>query len=393
LLFLLNLICGYVQISVHSPYIERFFNLLSKRGISFWGHEYIESYEISLFIRARDFKKLHDIARKTQARIKILKKFGLPFFTMKFKKRLALLIGSFVFITIIWVLTSFIWIIDVSGGDITLHSDIRKQLLYNGLKIGAYSHSINHDELKNDILLNFPELSNITVNITGSHAYVNIYMKTPIPEIIDYSTPSNIISDYDGIIKSITVTSGTPEVSPGDTIMRGQLLAGGYMTGRSGGTVEFRSIADIRARTWEKHEIIIPAKTSKKEHTGVSKKKYALILGKNRINLYFGTGNSYTSCDKIIEKVQLTLPFGLKLPIFLECCTVNEYISEEYTPSAEAVKNYLTQYADKYIELGEDDKITHRQFKLTQDSGKFVLDYTAECERKIGVEQMIPKGE
>ena len=274
-----------------------------------------------------------------------------------------------------------------------LYPKLMTQLSYNGLKLGAFAPNIKHEELKNDILLTFPELSNVTINISGCHAVVTLYMKTPVPEITDYSKHSNIISDYDGIIKSITVTSGTPEVSPGEFVRRGQLLAGGYMTGRTGVVVEYRAIADIVAKTQEKHKIVIPQKTIQKRLTGNIFKKYALILGRKRINLYFGTGNFHTCCDKIIEKVQLTIPFGLKLPIYLETCTYNEYTSSPYVITLQEAEKYLSENADKYVELKEDDRLINRDFSYSTENGCAVLNYTAECERKIGVEQMIPKGE
>lgn len=393
MLYILNLILGYVEVEIQSPYTERVLNMLSVKGIAFWNLNYLEYGKITLCIHAKNFFKLRPIARRTTSKVKIISKRGLPFFMQKFKGRCALFAGILLFCTIMWVLTNFVWVIDISGGDHKLHADILTQLSYNGLKVGAYSHKINHDELKNDVLLNFPELSNITVNISGSHAKVTIYMKSPPPEITDYSLHSNIISDYDGIITSITVTSGTPEVSPGDTVMRGQLLASGYMTGRTGTTVNYRAIAKINARTWDRKNIVIPKNTNKKEFSGSEKNKYTVILGKKRINLYFGTGNSYDTCDKIIKRVQLTLPFGLKLPIFLETCTLKEYSLSEYTVSDDEASKFLTENAKKYVTLNGDDRILNEAFELKSSDGRYTLNYTAECERSIGVEQMIPKGE
>lgn len=393
MVYLLNLLLGYIQITVESAYTERFLNLLSLKNISFWGLEILEYGKIRLYLHAGNFKQLRPIAQKTASKIRITRKCGLPFFIHKFKGRIALFSGIIIFCTVIWALTSFVWIIDISGGDPELQHEVLKQLSFNGLKPGAYSYGINHDEMKNDILITFPELANITVNISGSRALVNLYMKTPAPEITDYSTPSNIISDYDGIITSITVTSGVPEVSPGDIVRRGQLLAGSYMTGRTGVTVEYRAIADIRAKTLEHFKIALPKSTFKKNYTGNSKKKSTLIFGKNRINLHFGTGNPYATCDKIVEKVQVILPFGLKIPLYLETCTFNEYIFEPYEISLFKAEEFLSQNADKYIDLKENDRILNREFSCGVEDNKLLLNFTAECERKIGVEQMIPKGE
>ena len=393
MLRIINFIFGYVKVKISGPYVGRFLNLSARRRIHFWKLEYINHYEIILLIKISDFKRIHPIARRTSSKVKIIKKFGLPFFLRKFKGRVALSAGCAVFFALAWFCTCFVWAVDISGGDAELQYKVREQLSFNGLKPGAYSYGINYRELKNDVLLNFPEIANFTVNVSGMHAVVELQLKTPIPEIIDYSTPSNIISDRDGIITSVTVTSGTPEVSPGDAVVRGQLLAGGYMTGRTGVVVEYRAVADIRARTWDELKIVMPDTTQKKIHTGYERHKYSIIFGKKRLNLYFGTSNSAPLCDKIIKRVQLTLPFGLKLPLYLEKRIVNEYEEESYSLDTDKAEEYLTRYADRYVQLNEGDKITNRILNCKNDGGRITLFYTAECERKIGVEQMIPKGE
>ncbi|MBR5480051.1 MAG: sporulation protein YqfD [Clostridia bacterium] len=393
MLGIINFILGYVNIKVYGPYTGRFLNLIARRRIHFWHLEYINHYEIVFKLRISDFRKLHPIARRTSCRIKILKKFGIPFFLRKFKGRVALASGIVFFFALAWFCTCFVWVVDINGGDAELQYKVREQLALNGLKPGVYSYGINYSELKNDVLLNFPEIANFTVNVSGMHAKVELHLKTPIPEIIDYSTPSNIISDRDGIITSITVTSGTPEVSPGDTVTKGQLLAGGYMTGRTGKVVEYRATADIYARTWDVREIVMPDTTLKKIYVGKEIHKYSIILGRNRLNLYFGTSNFPPTCDKIIKRVQLTLPFGIKLPLYFEECIAREYASESYILDTSRAEAYLTRNADAYIHLKNTDRITNRTFDCRKNSGRITLLYTAECERKIGVEQMIPKGE
>ena len=386
MLYFLNYFLGFVRLYITTPYPERFLNILAQKGISFWALSREDVNAITICMPVSDFFSLRPIARRTSSRIHIIGKYGFPFFAARFKKRLPLILSFCILAIALWVMTSFIWVIDVSGCKTVSKDKLMEHLSYNGVKIGAYSKKIDYAALKNDMLLALPELINITVNINGSHARVEVHERNRAPEVVDYSHPSNIISDYDGIITKITVTSGMPEVSVGDAVRRGDLLAGGYMVGRAGTTVNMRAIADIRAKTLECVRVKFPDITYKKTYSGKEKTQYTLILGNLRINLHFRGGNLHTDCDKIIDSTRLSLSDKLPLPIALEKCTLREF---SLTPEKVRSHEYIEARAEEYIELGDSDIISDIRAEREDEC---VILY-AECERKVGVEQMIPEGE
>ena len=393
MLSVLNFLFGYVLIEVRGAYPERFLNLLAQNKISFWRMQRLDVGLIRVCVSLTDYLRIRPFARRAMCHPHIVKKIGLPFFTRKFQKRIALVIGLALFCAIAWVLTSFIWIIDIEGCQTVDPALIREHLKNNGVYPGAYAKSIDHADLKNDMLLNIPELSFITVNISGSHAEVEVRERSRAPEIQSHDTPSNIIADRGGIISSIAVTSGTPEVRAGDTVTEGQLLASGYMTGRAGTTLQTRAIADIRARTWQKLCAVMPADTRAKTYTGETKARRTLVFGRSRINLSFGTGNPYAECDKIIKTARLTLPGNLELPIALETQVFYEYKSTPVTIDADTLFAYISERMEQYIELSKNDKLLGKQFENTMTNGAASVTLTAECEQSIGREQIIPKGE
>ncbi len=393
MIYFINFFLGYVLIRVNSPTPERFLNLLAKRNIPFWNLHKLSFDTLTLCIPAADFMKIRPIARRTMCKIHIIKKTGFPFFAMRFKKRITLISSFLVFAALLFALTSFIWTIDISGCNAVSESLIREHLAYNGVKIGAFSRNINHAELKNDILLSIPDLVNITVNIKGTRAEVEVHERTHAPEILDNKTPSNIISDTDGIISKITVTSGTPEVCVGDAVTRGTLLASGYMTGRTGTIVEMRAVADIRAKTWHNLKVVIPEKGAKKLKTNKEKTRYSLILGNFRINLHIKGSNLYTKYDKIIERSILTLPFNIPLPIALEKQTLIEYETQAVLNSPDIFLQKACSEVESYVLLNDEDTFKLNDSSLSRLNGLLCANLTVECERKIGIEQMIPKGE
>ncbi len=393
MLYFINFLLGYVLIRISSPVPERFLNLLAKKNIPFWDLSRIDFDTLTLCMPASEFLKIKHIARRTMSRVHILRKIGFPFFAMRFKKRIPLIASVFILGLILFISTSFIWAIDISGCNTVSESLIREHLAYNGVKIGGYSKRVDHKDLKNDMLLSIPDLINITVNITGSRAEVEVHERTHAPKIIDNKTPSNIIADFDGIISKITVTSGTPEVSVGDAVTRGTLLASGYMTGRTGTIVRMRSIADVWAKTWHNLTIATPDTAFKKVYTDNKKTEFTLIFGNLRINLFSKGSNLYTKCDKIINKAVLTLPFNIPLPIALEKATLCEYNTQSIPISSDSFLSRACNEAENYINLNDGDSFLLKNCDFSQKSGRLTASLTAECERKIGIEQMIPKGE
>ena len=71
---LLKYILGYVRITVEGYYIERFINICTNSKILIWNLKREKGVKLYLSIGVNDFKKLSAIARKTNCKIKILRK-------------------------------------------------------------------------------------------------------------------------------------------------------------------------------------------------------------------------------------------------------------------------------------------------------------------------------
>ena len=84
---LLRLLLGYVRVEIEGYYIERFINICQLRKILIWNLKREKGVKLYINIGIKDYKKLREISRKTNCKIKILKKKGLPFFINKYKKR------------------------------------------------------------------------------------------------------------------------------------------------------------------------------------------------------------------------------------------------------------------------------------------------------------------
>lgn len=379
-----NFFLGSVLVEVRGSYPERFFNLCARSGIEFWDMSIEDIGVFRVRMTAATFKRLPPVAKKAMCRVHILEKSGLPFFTNRFRKRSALIIGCAVFCIVAWVFTSFVWIIDIDGFAELDTAKLRAALRDAGLSVGTYAPSVNISDLRNNVLITMPELSYVSINFSGSHANVTARKRVSPPEILEKDIPCDIIADKDGIIYDITVKSGTPEVVRGDTVTKGQILASGYITGRAGSTIMTHADAEIRARTWQKKSARMMKSYSEKVYTGREKSVYTIILFGSRIKLYINSGISYMKCDKIIEKTDLTLFDKLCLPLSLERATYREYETRDALMSDETAYDTLSEGLHAALDIPDDAEVVNADFKTSSDDRFAYASITAECIEKIG---------
>ena len=91
---------GYLKIQISGIFIERFFNLCMLQNIILWNVTNESDEEKVLYISLSDFFCIKPLLKKTNVRVKILKKYGFPFMKKKFYHRKIYLMG-FVFSLII----------------------------------------------------------------------------------------------------------------------------------------------------------------------------------------------------------------------------------------------------------------------------------------------------
>jgi similar to stage IV sporulation protein len=344
---------------------------------------------ILLRMTVGNFRKLPQIARRVSCKIHITKKIGFPFFVYRFRKRKLLVSGCIAFCMAAWLFTGFVWVIDIDGFEGLDAEELRRNLREHGLKRGTLAMLVDEEKLKNDILIEMPEISYISVNLNGAHASVTVKKRVLPPAILSKEVPCDIVADKDGVISSIVVKSGTPEVARGDAVVKGQLLASGYMTGRAGTTIITHADADIRVKTWQKISARMMKKYGRKVYSGKEKNIYTIILPKRRIKLSLNSGISYTKCDKIIRTTDLEFFGGIKLPLSLECATYREYkIEPAVMADSEAFKILGTEVHSAVL-TEEGALMTDSEFLTSADSEFAYATLTAEFDEPIGEERKI----
>lgn len=276
-----NYLRGYAIIIVKGLKIERFINLAVVNNIYIWDIEKLDYTTVKAKIGLDNFSRLRDIVKRTDSSVSILEKRGLPFFIKGVKRRKLFYLALFSLCILIYVLSSFIWMIEIVGTKQIEQAKIIKYLYEEGLKEGVYKGKINKRAIENRILIKMPELSWIGIQLKGTKAVVEVVEKREEPPIISRSDACDIIAAKAGVIHKLLVLNGDGLVKDGDTVRAGQVLVTGKIMRENLEVRYVHSMAQVSARTWYEDVEEIPLRQVEYELTGESERQYKLkILNK-----------------------------------------------------------------------------------------------------------------
>ena len=293
---------GTITIEIQSLMPERFINLLWKNDVKVQNVKKTSITTMIMDLPLKDYDVLEECAKKTQTKIKILKRKGLSFFWLMMKRRIALFAGIVIFGGLLYYLSTFIWKIDIVTDQVLTPYEIRQQLASYGIKPGINKSNVNVYEIQDKMLKNNENIMWIKVRIEGSELKVNVVQRQSPPDIITDDTPCNLLAKRDGEIVSIYTTAGTAVVRKGQIVKKGQILVKGEQ-GKEGAVYQVHAKGEVKARTYYEAEKEVEISGVKEKKTGKSIKNiYVEVKGKK---IYLKNSlNKFSKYDKIVNNKQ-----------------------------------------------------------------------------------------
>lgn len=383
---IINYIKGCVTIAISGLFPERFINICTRGGVPLWNINRIDKTQIQADMSIKNFKKTHKLHKKAGCKLHITKKYGLPFFLHRHRKRKALVLGLAVFFAIIWFLSRFVWIIEVTGNESLPTQDIVNCAAHAGLKTGIFASDVNSSQIQSHIMYHMEDVGFVTVNRTGCVVHIDIREREEKREHFDKTAPSNLVATESGVIESTLVQSGTAVVTKGDIVYKGQLLVSGATDSVVNGIKLSRSDGEIMARVWREKTISLPTCSIEKIPTGKVITKRRLKIFDFSINLFIKNKILFEKCHILSYTKYIPLGDNRFIPIGIETTTYTEYTENRTTLSEEQAKKQLTDEMDK---LCADAKIVNRTI-TTKDN---TMTAVYECITDIAAEEEINDGE
>ena len=244
---LVRLLLGYVRIEVEGFYIERFINICTNNKILIWNLKREKGVKLYLNIGINDFKKISAVARKTNCKVRILKKKGIPFLLHRYKKRKIFAIFLILILLTIFVSSKYVWNIDISVKDDLQLENIEEDIKVLGISKGVKKDEIDTDKVINELRLKRDDIAWVGIDIDGTTVKINIVKADKAPNIVNGSDYCNIVASKSGVIKKIIAQNGTAVVKEGDTVQKGDVLIAGYMEGKYTDTRYVHSMGEVYA--------------------------------------------------------------------------------------------------------------------------------------------------
>jgi len=251
---------------------------------------------------------------------------GLPKIALFLLKRPGLAVGMVLFSVTTLFSGRIIWNIDVVGNETVSDESIVALLDELGCSYGDDFKKIDFDKLCSELLVKSDDISWISVNMTGTHAKVEVReLRRGGDAPPQKNVGANVIATEDAQIMLVKTEAGIPCVRNGDIVKKGDLLVNGVIPLREGGVRFEYANGEILAYVPRTIQIEIPFKNTEKVYTGRKSKKNMIKIFKKSINLSLNYGIGYTTYDKIIESERICLFGVVPLPVWVDKVSFIEY--------------------------------------------------------------------
>jgi similar to stage IV sporulation protein len=346
---------GYVAVHLTGYAPERFLNLCSNRNILIWNLKPCED-GYRFYISVDGFFSLRPILRKTRTKIRVEKRFGLPFLLFRYRKRKVFAIGFVCFGVILYVMSGYIWNIEVTGNSYLSEEVILDFLKEESAAFGSRISEIDCQELEDMLRSRYDEVIWTSIKIYGTKLTVDV-QENLLPEEEYMASEENVIYDIvasaDGVITEMITRSGTPLVAVNDTVQKGDILVSGCIeiTGDENEVLKrlyHSADADIKAQVQLPYEDILEIEYIEEQHTGAAKER-RMLQGFSYTLENPLSRPDYELYEMISETHQLHLTDNFYLPFFYTKQTYYEVTKTVQTHSKEEIRQIATKNLANHI--------------------------------------------
>ena len=381
----MSVVSNQVRCLVTGEETLRFVNLCRNNGIEL-RHLVRRENAIQMEIDAENFKKLRPLVRKTHVKIHILNRHGPAYFFYRHKRRWWFLLGMTVFAGMIYILSLFVWQIDIDGNRKYTDALILQALAQMDVKTGCRKSEIDLPEIEEELRIMYDEITWVSASITGTKLQIELRegdlkisgssgggktgnvkrvenrennSKTQNGES-ETDLPANLVADEDAIITNLVVRRGTVAVRYGDEVKKGDVLIEGkvyiYNEDETLKKVDYLTAeGDVFGKYQELYEKHYQRKHEVRSYTGKNYRELGVaIVGKSFClpvweNILKKQLEENTLSEVWSWKKQFRLTPTFYLPFALEYTEYVPYenVVEEYTD--EVIKKMAEEELQKYL--------------------------------------------
>lgn len=366
---------GSVKAVISGKGTERFINECVRQGIVVWDVKKPGTHALSFSMYLKDIKKIRRVVRKNDCKLRFIGKKGLPFLVQKAIYNSGFLIGAFLFLIIVTLLSNMVWGIKVEGAKPETEHLIIKELKKLGVEKGKLQFFIEDNEsLQRHLEEAINDITWIGVELNGTTYHFEVVEKNQ-PDPPEQYSPRDLVANKTAIIKKLIVEEGKPVKAVNDLVKKGDILVSGKI-GKEGEEIYVPARGKIYGETWYKSAVEVEITTKLNVMTGENKQKHYISIGDLRIPVWGYGKVEYKEYQTELNKRHIKF-FNWELPIAYEKVSIreSEEITRKYTTN-EAVeeakrigRNALEQDLDSDAEI-----IEEKVLRQSINNGKVKLE-------------------
>ena len=326
-------------------------NLAAFRGIYFWDVER-SGASVTMKAGADGLEILRECAEKTGCSMEILSYGGLPVVLRRFRRRQVWSAGLLCFAAGLYLLSSFVWTVEVEGNERLKREEILSACDEMGLRPGAWKRNVDTAAVTNALLIRFSDISWVSVGIEGTDATIKLAETIEKAERIDRETPCDIVAAQDGVIVQITAERGTPMVQAGDVVKKDDVLISSELLigleGEEQHTEYTAAEGAVTARIWKRLTEELPLQYEETIYSGVEQENHSILFSEKELDIIQPDGAGKWE-KTVLEEKPLALG-DFALPLRLKKEIWKEYEILEKTRTIDETKSILEENLRKKTE-------------------------------------------
>lgn len=237
----------------------------------------------------------------------------------RFLRRRALLAPSLVLgALLVWFSGQMILAVQIDNAQENV-AEVRRVLTEAGVRPGRLKAAFSVDELRARLALRLPGLSFVGLRYAGSTLICDCRPATLGEQVDVPGGDMDIVAAQPGIITRISASSGTPLVTPGQAVCKGQVLIRGVERTQKGDMRAVRAQGQVSARVYTKGEAKVSLTEMRTVETGQTRMRVTVRTPWHARVVC--DAQPFASQDVSVERQPIV---GLYLPLWREIETFAE---------------------------------------------------------------------
>ncbi len=386
---------GFLRIQLKGFSPERFLNLCMSRQIVVWDLCYQDN-GYQFLISIKDYRRVRPLVKKAQVRLKILGRYGLPFFLYRNRRRKLYAAGILSFFLVLFCMSQFIWDISIEGNYRFTDDTLIHYLDTRGIRYGKLRSGIDCDSLEENIRSDYPEIIWVSARISGTRLMIKVKENEVIGTIPQKdSRPRNLVAEKSGTITRMVVRRGKALVNVGDSVEKGDILVRGMVPIYNDAEElvreqPVRADADIYAVTSEGYQEKIPLLALNRTETGKNRHGVRLRLGGFSF-LWILPAWGENPWVVTSKSTQAAILGDFYLPLWVDRIRAREYqVYEHFLTKKELEQRKETIHQKKMENLKQKGvQILENSVRILEEDSGWIVQGEFLLEEKIGIGSLV----